>query len=160
MTEIAGPSGPGPYLFDVGVTTLAHAETPVSDRPLSYVRKAIQGEIDAVVPYASLVGAHHMLVRIYGFSNAEATALMSRFMDAGRVHWHDGMGKSTVRAGFELAGDVNVDGWDGYYAQVARAEGVGTVLTLDADFERIDGFETEVILTPDEFETLTDYLEA
>jgi predicted nucleic acid-binding protein len=159
MAEITGPSGPDPYLFDVGVTTLAHADTPVSDRPLSYVRKAIQGEIDAVVPYASLVGAHHVLVRTYGFSNAEATSFMRRFMDAKRIHWHDEIGESTVRAGFELAGAVNVEGWDGYYAQVARSEGVGTVLTLDDDFERIDGFETEVVLTSQEFERLNEYLE-
>lgn len=33
----------GPYLFDVGVTALAHAGTPVSEGALSYVRKAITG---------------------------------------------------------------------------------------------------------------------
>ncbi|USZ67027.1 hypothetical protein NGM10_09825 [Halorussus salilacus] len=149
----------GPYLFDVGVTALAHAGTPVSDTPLSYVRRAISGEIDAVVPYASLVGAHHVLTGVYGFSNAEASGLMRRFMDANRVHWYDEIDESTVRAGFECAGRENVEGWDGYYARVAVEEGVETILTLDDDFRRIDGVSTEVVLSPEEFAELNDYLD-
>jgi predicted nucleic acid-binding protein len=149
----------GPYLFDVGVTALAHAGTPVSETSLSYVRKAISGEIDAVVPYASLVGAHHVLSSVYGFSNEEASGLMQRFMDAKRVHWYDEMPEGTVRAGFECAGKANIEGWDGYYAQVALEAGVETILTLDDDFRRIDGVSTEVVLTPDEFETLNDFLD-
>lgn len=149
----------GPYLFDVGVTALAHAGTPVSETPLSYVRRAIAGEIDAVVPYASLVGAHHILASVYGFSNAEASGLMRRFMDANRVRWCDDIGESTVRGGFELAGEENIEGWDGYYARVAEQEGVETILTLDDDFRRIDDVSTEVVLSSTEFAELNDYLE-
>lgn len=148
----------GPYLFDVGITSLAHAGTPVSETALSYVRKAISGEIDAVVPYASLVGAHHVLASVYGFSNEEASELMSRFMDANRVHWYDEIGESTVRSGFECASAVNIEGWDGYYAEVALEEGVGTILTIDDDFRRVDGVSTEVVLSPEEFDRLNEYL--
>ncbi|MFO7927762.1 type II toxin-antitoxin system VapC family toxin [Natronomonas sp.] len=148
----------GPYLFDVGVTALAHAGTPVSEVALSYVRKAITGEIDAVVPYASLVGAHHILTSIYGFANDEASALMDRFMDAKRVHWYDAMPESTVRSGFERAGAANVDGWDGYYAQVAAEEGVETILTIDDDFDQFADVTADVILSTAEFRTLNEYL--
>ncbi|WP_135852416.1 type II toxin-antitoxin system VapC family toxin [Halorussus salinus] len=149
----------GPYLFDVGVTALAHAGTPVSETPLSYVREAIAGEIDAVVPYPSLVGAHHVLTSVYGFSNEDASSLMQRFMDANRVHWYDEMREETVREGFQWAGDANIEGWDGYYARVAIEEGVETMLTLDDDFRRIEGISTEVVLTTDEFERLNRYLD-
>lgn len=148
----------GPYLFDVGVTALAHAGTPVSDGALSYVRSAIDGEIDAIVPYASLVGAHHILSSVYGFSNEDASALMTRFMDARRVHWYEEMPEETVRAGFERAGTANVDGWDGYYTQVAAEEGVGTILTIDDDLARLADISAEVILSADEFATLNEYL--
>ena len=37
-------------------------------------------------------------------------------------------------------------------------EGVNTVLTVDDDFGRFDAFETEVILSPDEFSELNRYL--
>jgi len=149
----------GSYLFDVGVTALAHAGTPVSETPLSYVRGAIAGEIDAVVPYPSLVGAHHVLTSVYGFSNEDASSLMQRFMDAGRVHWYDEMREETVREGFRCAGDANIEGWDGYYARVAIEEGVETILTLDDDFQRTEGVSTEVVLTTDEFERLNQYLD-
>jgi len=36
---------------------------------------------------------------------------------------------------------------------------VNTVLTLDDDFERFDAFATDVILSPDEFRELNEYLE-
>lgn len=149
----------GPYLFDVGITALAHAGTPVSDTALSYVRRAITGEIDAIVPYASLVGAHHVLTSVYGFSNEEASDLMQRFMDAKRVHWYDEIDESTIRAGFNCAGKANIDGWDGYYARVALEEGVETILTIDDDFRRVDGVSTEIVLSPDEFTRLNKYLE-
>lgn len=148
----------GPYLFDVGVVALAHAGTPVSDRALSYVRRAIAGEIDATVPYAALIGAHHVLSSYYGFSNDHASRLMTNLMDAKRIHWYGRTEGSTVRSGFERAGESNVDAWDGYYAEVALEEGVETVLTLDDDFESVDGIDTEILLTPEEFATLNDYM--
>lgn len=148
----------GPYLFDVGVTALAHAGTPVSEKPLSYVRSAIAGEIDAVVPTTSIVGAHHVLRNFYEFTNGEASEVLRRFLDARRIHWYDDVGEDRVRAGLDIAGDANVDGWDGYYAAVARSEGVETILTLDDDFDQIDGVSVEVVLSPAEFAELNDHL--
>lgn len=148
----------GPYLFDVGVTALAHSDAPVRDTALSYVRRAIAGEIDAVVPYASVVGAHNALTAYYGVSNHRASKLMRNFTDAKRIHWYDGMGEDVVREGFALASEANVGGWDGYYAAVALDEGVETVLTIDDDFERIPGVDADVVLSPEEFAALNEYL--
>lgn len=149
----------GPYLFDVGVIALAHTEAPVREAALTYVRAAIAGDIEAVVPYPALVGAHTVLTTYYACSNAEASRLLENFMDSKRIHWYDGMSEDVVRGGFARASDANVDGWDGYYAQVAIDEGVNTVLTIDDDFERFDGFATEVILSPDEFVELDRFLD-
>lgn len=148
-----------PYLFDVGVIALAHTETPVRDAALSYVQDAIAGDIDAVVPYPALFGAHTVLTTYYGHSNADASRLLRNFMDAKRIHWYDGISQGVVRDAFSQATETNVDGWDGYYAQVAIDEGVNTVLTIDDDFERFDAFDTEVILSPEEFSELNRFLE-
>ncbi|WP_435195557.1 type II toxin-antitoxin system VapC family toxin [Natronomonas sp. EA1] len=148
----------GPYLFDVGVIALAHTDAPVRDAALSYVRDAITGDIDAVVPYPAVFGAHTVLTTYYGLSNEDASRLLQNFMDARRIHWYDGIPESVVRDGLALASDANVGGWDGYYAQVAIEEGVTTVLTIDDDFERFDAFETEVILSPEEFRELNRFL--
>ena len=148
----------GPYLFDVGVIALAHTEAPVRDAALSYVREAIAGDIDAVVPYPALFGAHTVLTTYYGRSNADASRLLQNFMGAKRIHWYDGISEDVVRGGFSQASEANVGGWDGYYAQVAIVEGVNTVLTIDDDFERFDAFDTEVILSPDDFSELNRFL--
>jgi len=149
----------GPYLFDVGVIALAHSTAPVRDSALSYVREGIAGEIDAVVPHPALFEAHAVLTTYYGYSNADASRLLQNFMDAKRIHWYDRMPQDVVRGGFSQASETNVDGWDGYYAQVAMDEGVNTVLTIDDDFERFDAFETEIILSPDELDELNRFLE-
>ena len=83
---------------------------------LSYVRDAITGDIDAVVPYPALFGAHAVLTTYYGRSNAEASRLMTNFMDASRIHWYDRTPSDVVRGGFARAAEANVGGWDGYYA--------------------------------------------
>ncbi|WP_157573465.1 hypothetical protein [Haloplanus natans] len=83
---------------------------------LSYVKDAIEGTIDAVVPYPALFGSHMVLTNSYAFSNADASRLMENFADASRVHWYDEMTESTVRAAFDPAADHNIDGWDGYYS--------------------------------------------
>lgn len=83
---------------------------------------------------------------------------MTRFMDAKRVHWHEEMPEGTARAGFECAGTVDIDAWDGYYAQVAAEEGAETILTIDDDFESLADVSAEVILSTGEFATLNDYL--
>lgn len=148
----------GPYLFDVGVIALAHTAAPVRDAALSYVQDAIAGDIDAVVPYPALFGAHTILTTYYGRSNADASRLLQNFMDAKRIHWYDKIPEDVVLNGFSLASDANVGGWDGYYAQVAIDEGVNTVLTIDDDFQRFDAFDTEVILSSKEFDELNEFL--
>ena len=55
----------GSVLFDVGVIALAHAGTPVSEPALEYVREAIHGDLNAIVPYAAVIGAHHILRGVY-----------------------------------------------------------------------------------------------
>lgn len=149
----------GPYLFDVSLVALAHAGTPVSEPALQYVRRAVNGEIDAVVPHAVLVGAQHTLRNVYRFTNAEASRLVAQFRDARRVHWDEEFPERLLRDGLGLAGAENIDGWDGYYGAVARREGVETILTLDDDFERVEGVTCEVVLEPEQFRTLTDYVE-
>ena len=148
----------GPYLFDVGITALAHTNAPVRDTALSYVRQAIAGDIDAVVPYASVVGAHNALTSYYGLSNGRASRLLENFMEAKRIQWYSGMNGDVVRDGFSLARELNIGGWDSYYAHVALEEGVETILTIDDDFEKVKGVEAEVILSPEGFAALNDYL--
>lgn len=149
----------GPYLFDVGVIALAHAETPVQENALGYVRDAVAGEIDAIVPRTAVLGAHHVLRNHLGYSNREAAQLLQNFLRAKRIHWYDGVSEALVHESLSHAGDANVEGWDGYYAQVAIAEGVNTVLKIDDDFERFDAFDTEIILSPAEFTELNRFLE-
>lgn len=84
--------------------------------------------------------------------------LLQNFMDAKRIHWYDGMAAAVVRGGFSQASAANVGGWDGYYAQIAIEEGVSTVLTVDDDFDQFDAFETEIILSDDEFVALNRFL--
>lgn len=150
--------GRGPYLLDVGVIALAHTEAPVRDAALSYVRDAVTGDVDAVVPYPALFGAHTVLTTYYGRSNADASQLLENFAAAKRVRWCGGLSEETVRAALSRASEANVGSWDGYYAQVAIEEGVETVLTIDDDFERFDAFETDVILSADEFHELNRFL--
>jgi predicted nucleic acid-binding protein len=148
----------GPYLFDVGVIALAHTDTPVRETALEYVQAGIAGEIDAVVPYPAVIGAHNVLTTYYGRSNAAASRLLQNFLDAKRIHWYDEISQDIVRDGFTQASETNVGGWDGYYAEVATTEGVNTVLTIDNDFERFDAFDTEIILSPEQFRELNQYL--
>lgn len=148
----------GPVLFDVGVVALAHSRTPMSGTALGYVRDAIHGDLDAVVPYQALFGAHHVLNRDYGLSRAEATRVLTNFLGARRVRWYAGPNGSDAQHGLDLAGEHNIEGWDGYYAHVARTTGATTVVTLDDDFERVDGLTVEVPLSVNERERLHEYL--
>jgi len=147
-----------PYLFGVGVIALAHTDAPVRDVALSYVQDAIAGEIDAVIPYPALYGAHTVLTTYYGRSNTAASRLLQNLLEAKRINWYDEMPEDVVRDGFSRSADANVGGWNGYYAQVAIDEGVETILTIDDDFERFDEFDTEVILSSDEFRQLNRFL--
>ncbi|WP_049987359.1 type II toxin-antitoxin system VapC family toxin [Halobellus rufus] len=154
------PETEGPYLFDVGVIALAHTDAPVRDAALEYVKAGIAGDIDAVVPYPAVIGAHNVLTTYYGRSSAEVSRLLQNFLDAQRIHWCDDVSQDVVRDGFSQASEVNVGGWDGYYAQIAITEGVNTVLTIDDDFERFDAFDTEIILSAEQFQELNEFLDS
>ncbi len=150
----------GPYLFDVGVIAVAHTDSPVREQALSYVKRAITGEIDAVVPYPAVFGAHTVLTTYYGISNEDASRLLGNFMDAQRIYWYDRIPEEIARNGLDQAAKENIDAWDSYYAAVARDEGVNTVLTLDDDFKQFDAFETKIILSPAQFQQLNRFLES
>ena len=145
-------------VFDVGVVALAHSGTPMSGTALGYVREAIRGEIEAVVPYQAVFGAHHVLHRNYEFSRTEATYVLSNFLDAGRIHWYAGPDETDTREGLAIAGEHNIEGWDGYYAHVAQATSATTVVGLDDDFERVEGLDVEIPLTDQERADLHEYL--
>lgn len=143
------------YLFDVGVVALAHADTPVSDQPLRRVRQAVRGELDAVVPYTAVVGAHHVMTQVYGIPVSDASALLTNFTDARRIEWYDDAAPAV--AGLETAANLGIDGWDGYYVEVARETNADGVLTIDDDFEKT-GLETCVLLNDKEFAELNEYI--
>ena len=147
-----------PVVFDVGVVALAHSGTPMSGTALEYVRDAIRGDLDAVVPYQTVFGAHHVLHRNYDFSREEATYVLTNFLDARRIHWYAGPGATDSREGLATAGEHNIEGWDGFYAHVARATGATTVIGLDDDFERVEGLDVEIPLTDEERIALHEYL--
>ena len=147
-----------PVLFDVGIIALSHAEAPVSDRALDYVRQAIVGDLDAVVPYTAVIGAHHVLRNVYRFPRETATEILTNFLDAKRIYWYGKLEGPDARSALTIAGEHNIDSWDGYYARAARETGATTILTLDDDFERVDGLTPEVVLSDDEFEELNDHI--
>lgn len=147
-----------PVLFDVGIIALSHAETPVSDRALEYVKRAVQGDLDAVVPYTAVIGTHHVLRNVYRFPRDRATRMLTNFLDAKRIYWYGKLKGSDARSALSIAGEHNIDSWNGYYARVARETGATTILTLDDDFERVDGLTSKVVLSDDEFEELNDYI--
>jgi predicted nucleic acid-binding protein len=147
-----------PVLFDVGVVALAHSGTPMSDTALELVRDAVHGDLDAVVPYQALFGAHHILNRDYHFTREDATHVLTNFLAAGQVHWYAGPNGSDTQHSLDIAGKRNIEGWDGFYAHVAQSTDATTVVTLDDDFERIQDLSIEVPLTDDEREELHEYL--
>jgi predicted nucleic acid-binding protein len=147
----------GPALFEVGVIALSHSGTPMSDTALEYVRQAVHGDLDAVVPYAAVYGAHHILCAVYNFTVHEATHVLTNFLSAEEIHWYAGPNAQQGRAGLDVAGEHNINGWDGYYATVAREEGIGTVITVDTDFDRIDGLNAVIPLSKEERNQFTTY---
>lgn len=148
-----------PVLFDVGTIALAHAECPVSGPALEHVRRAVSGEVPAVVPCEAVVGAHHVLHNVYRMPNERASGFMKNFLTAGKIHWYGEIDPETTRRGLKLSGRHNIEGWDGYYAEVALETGVDTVVALDDDFERVDGLTVRPVLSDLEHDRLDEYLD-
>lgn len=131
----------------------------MSDTALEYVRQAVYGDLDAVVPYAAVYGAHHVLCAVYNFAVHEATHVLTNFLAAGEIHWYAGPNASESRTGLDVAGEHNIDGWDGYYATVARETSTETIITVDTDFDRIDGLDAVIPLSEEEREQFTTFFE-
>jgi|GEM_PF-619059 len=148
-------------VLDVGIVALAHAkpEIPGHESALGHVRRAIRGERQTVIPYPTVLGAHHVLRDIYRVPRAEASHRLSGFVGAERPQWYGAITETDVTGALSIAGEHNIGAWDGYYAYVARETGANTVLTLDDDFERVDGISPEVILSSDEFTELSAYID-
>ncbi|MFA1612431.1 type II toxin-antitoxin system VapC family toxin [Halobellus rubicundus] len=151
--------GSGPYLFDVGPIALAHAGTPVSETALEYIRPAIQGEVTAIVPYPAVVGAHHVLRGTYYLKNRTASELMQNFIESTNIYWYNEFSYDILNNSFEYSTIYNIEGWDGYFAQVAEESGASAIVTVDERFENLDHIRAELILSEKEKEVLNEFLE-
>ena len=149
-----------PVLFEVGAIALSHSSAPMNDTALEYVRQAVHGDLDAVVPYAAVYGAHHILCNVYNFAVDEATHVLTNFLDAQEIQWYGGPNAPETRTGLKVADEHNIDGWDGYYATVARETDVKTVLTVDTDFARIDGLDTVIPLSEEERDQFSTFFQS
>ena len=69
-------------LFEVRAIALSHSNAPVNDTALVYARQAVHGDLDAVVPYAAVYDAHHILCNGYSFAVNEATHVLTNLLDA------------------------------------------------------------------------------
>ena len=103
MSEAAARGDGERYLFDVGVVVLAHSRTLMGGTALEYICDAIRGDLDAVVPYPVLTGAHHILYLDYGFSRDEATHVLTNFLSARRIRWYAGPDGLGTQHGLDLA---------------------------------------------------------
>lgn len=149
-------------LLDVGVVALAHTkpETPGHEVALDHIRRAIRGERATVIPYPAVVGAHHVLRDIYRMPRAEASHRLIGLIGAKQPQWYEAITETDIDGALTIVGEHNIDAWDGYYAHIARETDAKTVLTLDDDFERVDGLTAEVVLSSDEFTELSDYIDS
>ena len=102
--------------------------------------------------------AHNALTSYKGLSNGRASRSIGNFVGAKRIHWYSGLDEEVARDEFSLTRELNIEGWGGLYAQVALEEDVETILIIGDDFESFGGAEVEVILSPEGFAALNDYL--
>lgn len=148
------------YLFDVGPIALAHAATPVSEVALEYVREAIQGRMRAIIPHPAVIGAHHILRNVYRIKNETASDLMMNLLSAKSIEWFKNISESMIRRGLETAGIYNIQGWDGYYASIAKETDTDVVLTIDKDdFDTLPFVETEPVLNNEQMAELNSFLD-
>jgi len=66
---------------------------------------------------------------------------------------------SLLDQSLDVAGSNNIEAWDGYYAEVVKDTGADKILTLDDDFDDVDGVDFEVVLNQNEFEKLSDFID-
>jgi predicted nucleic acid-binding protein len=144
------PRTAGDYLFDTGVIVLAIADTDVSDGPYEYLRAAVYGEIDVVIPTPVLIGAYHILVNDYDFDKQNAEYAISNILERDCIEWWTGPNKDTVEEGLKTSVQLNIEGWDGYYAHIAEVSGISTIVGIDDDLDRIDGIEFEHPMSQEE----------
>ncbi len=69
------------------------------------------------------------------------------------------MSKDILRESLSILQDISIDGWDSYYARVAQITEANKIITLDDDFDKVPGLESDVILSKRQFRILDDYLD-
>ena len=149
---------PEPIMFDVGVTVLALAETPVSEEAEQALYAGISGEIDVAIPTSVAIGTEHMLSAVYGFSHDDAGYLVQNFLDAGYLSNPAGPSLEQTTESMQISREHNLGGWDAYYAQTYQDIEAKTLFTTDGDFQRIQWVNDEVILDDDQFEELNEFI--
>jgi len=146
------------YFLDVSAVALSHAMTPYSRPALDYVQRGIAGEIEVVMPYEVLYGAQHQLEMRYNLSNPEASHRMLNLYAADSLRWVS-MDSDTANAGLHRSKNANIEAWDGFFAEMALQADTSAIVSLDNDFERIEGPRHENPLTPEQAKKLHQYIE-
>ncbi len=149
----------GPLVYEVGPLTLAFTETPVSERFLEYVRKAVYGEVEAIIPNAAMIGAYHNLRRVYNFRRGDAANIVTNLTESKRIQWYSKISTSNLNEGLKHAHECSIEGWDGYFVDLTIDTG-GTLLTIDTGIEELDRVASINPMDEEDYSRLNEYLKA
>ena len=142
-------------IVDVGLIVLSHCENPAKLEAIDFIEKVFTGEIRAVIPVSSFIGAYHIMVHYLKINPDEAAKELVDTLSLGTmdVFYEEISIESAVEA-LLFAREFKVESWDGYIVSLARKFETDAIFTIDKRLTKVKGIK---VIVPISEETLSEY---
>ncbi|MGQ4834178.1 MAG: type II toxin-antitoxin system VapC family toxin [Candidatus Asgardarchaeia archaeon] len=141
-------------IVDVGPIVLSHCENPAKNEAIDFIERVILGEINAVIPLTTFIGAYHIMTRYLRINREKAAnELLATLELRSPVFLGDLSIDETISA-IRNAFNFNIDGWDGYLVTLAEKIGASIIYTIDKKLAKVKHLS---IVTPISEHTLKIY---
>ncbi|RLE69708.1 MAG: hypothetical protein DRJ45_06340 [Thermoprotei archaeon] len=124
-------------IVDVGIIVLSHCENPVKNDVLDFIEKIFLGEINAVIPLSTFIGAYHIMTKYLRIKREVVKEELLKTLEIRSPFFIQDILIDHVIAGIKYASKYNIEGWDGYLISLADSLGASIIYTIDKKLRRV-----------------------
>jgi len=148
-------------ILDVGIIVLAiEKNNPVRSKYLGILEDCIKGRIVSYIPLTVILGAYHVLVKVFKADRNITRNKLLSLMQAKKIRWIPEISSNVTKRAIEYASVYDFESWDGYLLALMRDFDIPVIYTIDEDFQRVNDIEVEGLLNQEEKDKLNAYINA
>ena len=124
-------------IVDVGPIVLSHCENPAKAEAIEFITKVLTGEVNAVIPLTTFIGAYHIMTRHLRIKRKDVAEELLKTLQLRSPTFIGDISIDSCISAIRHASEFNIASWDGYIITLAENMGASIIYTIDQKLAKV-----------------------